>query len=252
LDQAILHASDPASQPGQYWKITTNSITNEFMGNGTWGDPAVVTFLRHTQRVAYVSVDGATPSWFVDSVGPFVRQVSGTPTALPVEDWQVVQIWTSDKSLQDIQDVLSLPRDPAALRDHLAQESRGRANSDDQSLFLEITMLLSTGYAPADLRVALFEVLKTIPGVDIVEHDVTLDGRAGVALGRSEKRDRTREELVFDPDTAELIGRRTIWSQPEAVIEEAISRQLVDQVDPEVLAAATQYCVYPGGMLVPC
>lgn len=257
LDKAVIAAVDPPTRPDQYWRITVDSITNDSLSpEGELGDPGTIWALRHTQRISYVAVDGSRPSWYVDRTGPFIRQISGPPTPLPEEDWTTTEVWTTDLSARDEDyiGILDLPTDPAALRTKLYQLGHDQGASEDEGVLELISGILQEGYAPAELRAALFEVLKTIPGVDLVDHNVTLDGRAGVALGRAEPvRDGWRHELIFDKDTAEFIGERNVWGDQGTATESALSRELVDQVDPEVVAAAQHYdCEMETGGVVRC
>lgn len=257
LDKAVVAAVDPPTRPDQYWRITVNSITNDSLDpEGRLDDPTSAWALRHTQRISYVAVDGSRPSWYVDRTGPFIRQISGPPMPLPEEDWTTTEVWTTNLSAreQDYVGILDLPTDPVALRAELYRLGHDQGASEDEGVLELIAGILQDGYAPAALRAALFEVLKTIPGVDLVDHNVTLDGRTGVALGRAEPaRDGWRHELIFDETTAEFIGERHVWDDQGATAESALSRELVDQVDPEVVATAQHYdCEVETGGVVRC
>ncbi|MFT3862619.1 CU044_5270 family protein [Micropruina sp.] len=242
LDRAIAAAYDPPARADQYWKVTSNSITSDIIGEGGWGDPDAVSVLRHVRRVEYVAVDGSRPTWFEDRAGPYVRQVSGPATTLPDVGWGSPERWTSNLSPRDEGSlVFTLPTDPDQLRAELYRRGQGSGASDDEAAFTGAADILRTGYAPAALRAALLQVLKTIPGVDVVNHDVTLDGRPGVALGRPEpNRNGQRHELVFDRGTAEFIGERYVFTTPDATIETAVSRTLVDRVDPTLVRTAVR------------
>ena len=62
---------------------------------------------------------------------------------------------------------------------------------------------------PADLRAALFGALALIPGVRQVDDSVNLEGRHGVAVTMSGRGD-SRAELIFDPDSGDVIGEREV------------------------------------------
>ena len=257
LDKAIVAAVDPPTRPDQYWRITIDSITNDLLDpEGRLDDPNSAWALRHSQRISYVAVDGSRPSWHVDRTGPFIRQVSGPPTALPEEGWTTTEVWTTDLSEreQDYIGILDLPTDPEALRAELYRIGHEQGASEDEGTLEVIAGILQSGYAPAELRAALFEVIKTVPGVDLVDQNVTLSGRSGIALGRAEPaRDGERRELIFDRETAEVIGERHVWVEPDMMVESALSRELVDRVDPEVLRDAQHYdCELEDGGVVKC
>lgn len=256
LDKAIIAATDPPTRPDQYWKITTNSITSAILGEGMWGEDTTISALRHAQRITFVAVDGSRPTWYVDRTGPYVRQVSGPATKLPAADWDTTETWTTNLSERESNyiDILGLPPNPTALRAELYRIGKGRGASDDEEAISLISEILQRGYAPAALRKALFETMKTVPGVAVVDRNVTLDGRIGIALGRPEPaRDGERHELIFDPGTGEFIGERQVWTNPAATLEDAISRELVDKVDPKVTQAAHHYdCHVGAGGAVVC
>ncbi len=241
LDRAKLAAVDPPARAEQYWKITTRSIINEITGEGSWGDPASTTWLRHAERTTWVAVDGSRPTWFRDRLGPYVRQVSGPSVDLPTVEWHISDMWTTNlpENASPI-DVRLLPRDPGLLRTALYALAAGRGVSADDQVVNDVAGILRQGLADAPLRAALFEVLKTVPGVDLVDDDVTLDGRQGLALGRPEPVGGRTRHLIFDRATGEFIGERVIWSTPGATLEDAITRELVDAVDPDVVRDAVR------------
>lgn len=254
LDRAKLAAVDPPARPDQYWKITTRAITNVITGEGSWGDPNSTTWLRHFERTTWVAVDGSRPSWYRDRLGPYVRQVDGPPADLPTVAWHDSELWTtnlpgvSERPL----DVRLLPRDPGLLRAALYAWAAGRGVSADDQVVTQAADILRQGLADAALRSALFEVLKTVPGVDLVDDNVTLDGRQGLAVGRPEPVNGITRQLIFDTATGEFIGERMLWSTPDAILEDAVTRELVDAVDPDVLRDAVRMeCTssFGGGVL---
>lgn len=255
LDRAIIAAVDPPTRPDQYWKITTDSISSDILGEGMWGDPDTVSALRRFQRITFVAVDGSRPTWFADRQGPYVRQVSGPARALPDTGWSAVDAWTTNIAAADSGglNILRLPRNPTLLRLELYRLAIGRGHSLDDEVVVIIGDALRQGYAPAGLRQAFFEVLKTVPGVDVVARNVTLDGRAGVALGRFEDSVDQQRELVFDVASGEYIGERMIDAGLDATLEDAVSRELVDRVDPEIARVAKRLeCQLGFGGMVTC
>ncbi len=75
---------------------------------------------------------------------------------------------------------------------------------------------LRGGYVPADLRAALFEAATQLPGVDVVEGPVDLDGHVGIAVGRAEPANHIRQELVFEETTGQVIGEREVLTADSA------------------------------------
>lgn len=242
LSRAQLAAVDPPARPDQYWKVTTSSITSAVLGEGEFGSPETESALRRVERITWVPVDGSRPTWSVDRTGPYVRQVSGPSLTLPQEDWTTTEIWTSNQPANTgFFDLNLLPRDPAALRVALFTAAIGRGHSREAQVVDDIATMLRAGYADAALRQALFEVLKTIPGIDIVAQDTTLDGRPGVALGLTEESGRARQ-LIFNTTDGTYIGERFVWGFGiDATLEDAVTRELVDTIDPAIQEEATHY-----------
>ena len=80
-----------------------------------------------------------------------------------------------------------------------------------------IADLLRTGLVPADLRAALYKAAAMIPGVTIMEGQANLDGRTGVAIGRTEGT-LMRQEIIIDPKTGQVIGERQVLTKDYGVM----------------------------------
>lgn len=93
----------------------------------------------------------------------------------------------------------SLPTDPGQLRTWLYQHANG-GNKPDAQAWTDIGDMLREMLVPPKLAAALFRVAGTIPGATVVPHATNAVGRAGVAVSRSGM------ELIFDPQTYQLIG----------------------------------------------
>jgi hypothetical protein len=46
--------------------------------------------------------------------------------------------------------------------------------------------------------------------VQVIDQEATLDGRTGVALGRLDTVNGTRQEIIVDPDSGQVIGEREV------------------------------------------
>lgn len=120
-------------------------------------------------------------------------------------------------------DLESLPTDP----DVLFEVIRSRAEHNDAveaEMLVIVGDLLRETVAPPELRAALYEVAARIPGIEIVEiTDAAVDssggelapipaGRRGVAVAVESDYSgaRIRHELVFDPNTSEMIAERQV------------------------------------------
>lgn len=255
LDRAVVAAYDPPARPDQYWRVTTRSITSDIIGDGSWGEPDTVSALRWVRRVEYVAVNEGRPSWFVDRAGPYVRQVSGPTTRLPNLGWGKADTWTTNLTPPQLEPAQwsDFPLDTDALRARLYQAAQGHGQSSDGEVVVLIADALRTGRVPAAMRQAMFRVLKTVPGVDLGPSPVTLDGRTGVALGRMEAVGDVRQELIFDPHDASLIGERRVFTRlpGEPALESGMRRVLVDDVPDSVRRVARhEVCTFePDGAL---
>lgn len=113
----------------------------------------------------------------------------------------------------------SLPRDPQQLLDHIYKVTAGAGQSADGAALAWIADTLRTGVARADLRAALYQAVAGIPGVEITEASANLEGRVGVAVGRVETADDSRQDIIIDTETGALIGERRVtmsegWGYP--------------------------------------
>jgi hypothetical protein len=109
-------------------------------------------------------------------------------------------------------------------------------------MFGEISGLLSSPYASAELRATLYRVLARVNGVSLAGATHDPAGRAGVAVnapvGYS---DVTRQRLVIDPQTGRVLAAETVltnrvdWvdSEPGTVIESIVylNEGWVDSLD---------------------
>lgn len=236
---------DPPVRPGQYWDVHTVSVQT-MVGPGAENRPGGT---DTDDRHEYVSVDGTKPLVVVS------RTVARTA------DGKVVRrggdAWQHDLPAEDLPAswqtpspafLAALPRDPAALRRRLYEDSKGQGNSPDGEAVVFVADILRSGIVPADLRAALFRVLRTVPGVDVTSGVATIDGRTGVGIGRVESHDGVRQEVVIDPATGELIGEREVATEgvpaeagvaPGTVMyATSVTRRAVQRVPETVLRSA--------------
>lgn len=223
LSEAAINAKDPVAKPGQYWEIASDYV------GGSSDCPE--TYLDRR----YVSVDGTKPTLdWSENTSPACRGElseeprisasiwSRSPNEL-ADNWS----WPSPKFLA------SLPRDVDQLRDRMYADSAGLAASDDLGVFVLASEALESGAAPSDLRAALFGVLKSVPGLAVVE-ETTIDGRPVVIFAVSGA---AYEQLMIDPSTGEMVGFRAEVS-PDNVRTVVYERRAVDEIPPEMLEVA--------------
>jgi hypothetical protein len=129
-------------------------------------------------------------------------------------------------------DMSGLPRDPTELLAALRSGSVVPRSPGDDQVFLLIGDLMAQGDAPPDLRASLFEAAARLEGIQEAGEVTDPLGREGIGLtidGVS-----LRTQLVFDPETADLlaselypiradgsIGARISWAayHPATVVE---------------------------------
>lgn len=262
LRRAAINAYDPPAAASAYWKVTT--VGTSLVGGtvDVEGGRRDTLFLTSYQTVEFVAVDGLRPSWFVHEPRRLIRQVAG-PDAAP-ELNGVPDTWTTDLAPADEPGswqnptprwLAGLPTNPQRLRERVYADAAGHGTTTDGEVFVLIADALRSQRVPAAVRSALFEVLQTVPGVYVVDDTRLADGRSGVALARRALPFESSPTLVMDPASGQVIGERegVRYSinplTPEVVVEQGITRELVDAVPAAVQRdAARLHCtVEPNG-----
>lgn len=253
LTQAAINATDPDTRPGQYWRIdTTATQTAGFVDEG----PQAVCS-RTQQRTEYVSVDGTTPTWFVAETS-WVAGEDADPLCLELEG--ETSSWTTDLAPNEFPDswqapspgfLASLPRDVSQLRDRVYADSEGQGRDPDSEAFVHVADMLRSGLVPADLRSSLFGVLKTLPGIDVVD-EALIDGRTVVMLAIDDIYGQT-EQLIVDPEGGQVIGERDLAADGTVGFESRTTRELVDEIPAGIRASAEfESCTTDDGGSVVC
>jgi multidrug efflux pump subunit AcrB len=76
-------------------------------------------------------------------------------------------------------------------------------------VFDSMITILASGIAPADLRAALYEAARQIPGIQLQADAVNLDGKSGRAISLVEQFG-IRKELIIDSRTGQFLGLREV------------------------------------------
>jgi len=79
----------------------------------------------------------------------------------------------------------------------------------DSAAFERATLVLASEFVAADLRAALYEAVRTIPGIQLQANAVNLDGKSGRAVSRVQQFG-IRKELIIDPRTGQFLGLREV------------------------------------------
>ncbi|WP_406008699.1 CU044_5270 family protein [Streptomyces sp. NBC_00637] len=108
----------------------------------------------------------------------------------------------------------SLPTDPGALLKLLyADTTVEQGEDEDQEVFGRIGDLVGEQIMPSATAAAFYKATARIPGVTEVADAVDAVGRHGIAIAREDTRHGTRTEWIFDPDTLDYLGVRTVFSR---------------------------------------
>jgi hypothetical protein len=171
-------------------------------GKGTY-----VVVLAHTYE-QWVAEDGtAIAKSFVDEGHP------SFPTPEDKRDYEAANAprfpWDdSPYSLENVKlggmlysEVRALPTDPAQLKARLEQDK-------EMSITAKTGQLLAAAQTPPRVKVALFAVLKQVPGAKLVPQVKDPLDRTGVGVQFDDPAWRTL--FVFDPDSGALLATRSI------------------------------------------
>ena len=177
LTQAAINAVDPPVRPDQWWEITRSSVNEQDLE----GAPCLIA----SERTDWLVVDGSKPLIFVEQPATLSKQLDPTRPCDLSQFNPNPYVMTFDKPPYPGRGVAyfaGLPRDRAELR-KIIMELAARPDDDNHAqAHTVIHDMLSTGLVPADLRTAMFDVMKTIPGVDVTS-DEMVSGRRVVGLG---------------------------------------------------------------------
>ena len=228
LTEAAINAVDPPISPGQFWRVSKL---------GTAGDPNGPC-LERFQEDSYLAVDGNKPTLYVS------RNLSDRcPGAGPVnEDMWAWMFSRSPNALADnwtwpsVDFLASLPRDVDQLRELMYRDSEGIADTRELGVYALAMEALESGIAPADLRSALFEVLKSVPGLVVVEN-TTVEGRDVVVFAVEVEGQEGLSQTFIDPKVGEVVGFRAKLAD-DNVRTSVNQRTVVDSIPEDLLEEA--------------
>lgn len=106
-------------------------------------------------------------------------------------------------------DLSKLPTDVAALRAMIVDRKIESGPAGDAETFTIIGDLLRETYAPPALRAALYQIASGLPGVELIGTVKDEAGRTGTAVAYPTGNG-YRNELIFDPTTAALLGEKSV------------------------------------------
>ncbi|WP_371659541.1 CU044_5270 family protein [Streptomyces sp. NBC_00280] len=240
LEQAALAAvADPGAVPrsGQYTYV---KVTGHTTALSEGKDGSMERLRQDESYEQWTSVDGSGRT--------MQRKPGGSAAWLPVP-----APGEGSLNLPTYRFLAGLPTEPGALLETIYRDANLNhgAGSDsttgpDQEAFVTIGDLLRASVAPPDVSAALFRAAARIPGVIVVSDAVDAAGRHGVAVAR--EHDGERFEWIFDKDTKELLGERTVLVEGNAwgkagtpVTSTAVTRSgIVDKAGQEPASGSGQ------------
>lgn len=211
----------PASAKGTRYNRSVNDIA--------------VHYPSARQRKYAASVPGGIPKRYVewdvakgdgDYVQVYSHVAGGPPTKIPCSGSgctpeSKISVW----DVATAPTVAKLPRDTAGLRASLyryakknhaeaVKYGKGTQLGVDDAAYFGITNLLSSAVVvPSNLRAALYQVAKTIPGIKLIGSLANYDGAHGIAIGRVDAFG-VEHDLIFTRSGGAYIGDRTVATRP--------------------------------------
>jgi hypothetical protein len=226
----------------------------ETLYGGTRTDDPPFTYFTKSMRETWVAADGSGRVRELPSAPIFLGErdrqrflASGEQLPPPHPTDRRVRahykpvpsaVLTADPTTLDLQQldqlvsaVAQLPTDPDRLEAIIRAYAQKKDPPVESAMFGEISDLLNSPYASAELRATLYRVLARIDGVSLAGATRAPAGRAGVAVdapvGYS---DATRQRIVIDPRTGRVLAAETVltkrvdWvdSEPGTVIQSIV------------------------------
>lgn len=207
-EAAAVARVQPPAVPLQGDQFLYVKSVDAYLATSKYSEELVFSFLAPHEREIWIGPDGGR-----------VRQTSGEPVFLSEADREK---WISAgrpelreppwESPIEAMPPLDLPTDPDELFERLEQEARVVQDAKGHGVGLYEVMftlvgdsLRETNATPAQ-QAALYEVAARIPEVELVGQVTDRIGRAGIAVAFSNAEVGVRHMLIFDAETAVLLG----------------------------------------------
>ncbi|MDR6685775.1 RNA polymerase sigma-70 factor (ECF subfamily) [Arthrobacter sp. 1088] len=242
---SVIATTDPAVGPGQYLRLDTAESTINASENG-------LMWTARSDNQLFVPYD-RNGEWVLN-LGPLEpAEYFGAATEEKVENYyrsKGLQSPEPGRQLRGLGGTVvfsansvtfgnlspteeaTIPREPAALVDWIKAEIKGT----DASVWSFIAGQLATGVVPAEWRAALYRAAALVPGAIVTEQQITLDGRSGTAVGRTE--DGVRTDVIFDPASGLFIGMRAVNETGNSIVPAgtttawtSVRTSVVDSID---------------------
>jgi hypothetical protein len=215
--------TSPAAGPFAYLKTREMSVSTIDVERRSWR------IFQATTREEWLMREGAGqmrivagPSRFIASSERAEWETAGRPNFLPLGFGPHTEVHWIARGRPEGR-VGDLPTDPAALVVRLRDEAR----AEHGELPLGATTLkliaedLRDPAASSELRRALFEAARRIPGIRYLGERDDPEGRRGVAVGVADPQAGTPtwDLLIFDPETGQALATETVDQGPFAAVD---------------------------------
>ncbi|TYB66186.1 hypothetical protein FXF51_18570 [Nonomuraea sp. PA05] len=242
---------EPDPRPGQYILIESETMYAAIqLGKG--GEES--RHLYRTHRKIWQSVDGSAAGLLMIE-GREPQAWPGEELPESAKDWQGTS-WHTLASCPGVRGehrtdyayLGTLPAESAAMREHLYRISaggEGKGVDRDMAAFTQAHNLLTETYLPAAQRRALFEAVKSMPGVQTIEGVKDSSGREGVALATRAPQG-SRQQLIFDQETFLYLGERQVVVEEGAKAPKGSVLAWTSQLSASVVDRLPEATVDPG------
>jgi hypothetical protein len=196
---------------------TTGTHRDEVVGDNP------TTTLEESEYASWNSVDGTQDGWITSSgtVGDPLDTRSYTCAGDGPE--RAAAAGTDCDSTPGL--ILDAPTDADAMYDYLQNHPSGAGDGSARSMFTNATDLLDA-LTPAS-QAAVFEALSRVDGLIVTPGVADAMGRPGIAVGVDMEGD-YRQDLIFDPETKDLLGGASAYSDGMVTGYAIVKRAIVD------------------------
>jgi RNA polymerase sigma-70 factor (ECF subfamily) len=222
-DAAKLVAGTPAPVigPGQYWYVKgVGAFANGgvALGPGSAGRSTTFVALQSSSHEIWIANDASGrvvredgPPQFFSAAERARWEAAGKPGFGPdggIDSSEGAGALSWGWESLGVHSREELPTDPTALAALVERSARGTKNPLPYEEFQLIAAVLRFAPLSGAQTAAFYEVLATLPGIQLVGPTRDSLGRPGTAFA-VERGDPTRDELILDPSTGRLLGSRT-------------------------------------------
>jgi hypothetical protein len=229
-DAAKLVAGAPAPVigPGQYWYVKgVGAFVNEVGALEPGGAGQATTFaaLQTSSHEIWIANDASGrivrkdgPPQFLTAAERARWEAAGKPGFGPdggIDSNEAAGSLSWGWDSLGVHSRDEIPTDPTALAALVARGAQGTKNPLPYEEFQVIEAVLRFAPLSGAQTAAFYQVLASLPGIELVGPAKDSLGREGTAFA-VDRGDPTRDELILDPQTGRLLGSRTTLTRPDA------------------------------------